>query len=132
MSAKTSFPPAGTFPTTGRATPDVSALGEGYQVYVSGKVESVGGTSASSPAFAGYVALLNEARFKAGKPQMGFFNPFAYANPDAFTDVVAGTNAISREGLPFEYGFAAAPGWDAATGLGTPKFDKLLAAALAA
>ena len=26
------FPPAGSFPPTGRATPDVSALGEGYQV----------------------------------------------------------------------------------------------------
>ena len=60
------FPPAGSFPPNGRATPDVSALGEGYQVYVSGKVQSVGGTSASSPAFAGYVSLLNEARFKAG------------------------------------------------------------------
>jgi hypothetical protein len=29
------------------------------------------------------------------------------------------------------YGFAAAKGWDAATGLGTPHFDKLLAAAMA-
>jgi hypothetical protein len=28
--------------------------------------------------------------------------------------------------------FAAATGWDAATGLGTPHFDKLLAAAMAA
>ena len=40
----------------------MAALGEGYQVYANGKVESVGGTSASSPAFAGYVSLLNEAR----------------------------------------------------------------------
>ena len=126
------FPPSGSFPPLGRATPDISALGEGYQVYVSGRVEPVGGTSASSPAFAGYVSLLNEARFKAGKPQMGFFNPFAYQNPDAFTDVTHGTNAIDRGGAPMPYGFAAAPGWDAATGLGTPRFDKLLAAALAA
>ena len=151
------------FPPLGRATPDISALGEGYQVYVSGKVESVGGTSASSPALAGYVSLLNEARFKAGKPQMGFFNPFAYQvqtpnppsplsfplvlssphillhpflpfaqNPDAFTDVTRGTNAISRMGGKLKYGYAAAPGWDAATGLGSPRFDKLLAAALKA
>lgn len=126
------FPPSGSFPPLGRATPDISALGEGYQVYVGGRVEPVGGTSASSPAFAGYVSLLNEARFKAGKPQMGFFNPFAYQNPGAFTDVTHGTNAIDRGGGPMTYGFAAAPGWDAATGLGTPRFDKLLAAALAA
>ena len=44
--------------------------------------------SASAPAFAGMVSLLNEARLKAGKPTMGFLNPFLYANPDAFTDVV--------------------------------------------
>jgi len=126
------FPPSGSFPPLGRATPDVSALGEGYQVYEGGKVESVGGTSASSPAFAGFVSLLNEARFKAGKKQMGFVNPFLYANPDAFTDIVKGTNAIGRGTGPLKYGYAAAPGWDAATGLGTPLVDKLLAAALAA
>ena len=110
----------------------MSALGEGYQVIVGGKAESVGGTSASSPAFAGYVSLINEARFRAGKPQMGFINPFLYANPHAFTDIVKGTNAIGRGTGDLQYGFAAAPGWDAATGLGTPLFDKLLEAALAA
>mmetsp|Transcript_47202 Transcript_47202/g.106400 ORF Transcript_47202/g.106400 Transcript_47202/m.106400 type:complete len:179 (-) Transcript_47202:351-887(-) len=126
------FPPAGSFPVLGRATPDVSALGEGYQVYVGGHVQSVGGTSASSPAFAGMVSLINEARFKAGKPQMGFLNPFLYANPDAFFDVVKGTNAIGRGTGNLSYGFAAAPGWDPATGLGTPHFDQLLTAALKA
>ena len=101
--------------------------------YVQGQVQSVGGTSASSPTFAALVSLLNEARFKAGKPPMGFFNPFAYANPTAFTDVTKGTNAIGRgDGAALKYGFAAAPGWDAATGLGTPLFDRLLDAALAA
>lgn len=126
------FPPAGSFDPQGRATPDVSALGEGYQVYVSGGVKSVGGTSASTPAFAGFVSLLNEARFQAGKPPMGFLNPFLYQNPSAFFDVVKGTNAISRTGGLFEYGYAAAPGWDPATGLGTPHFDKLLKAAMTA
>jgi len=126
------FPPDGSFPVGGRGTPDVSALGEGYQVYENGDVTSVGGTSASSPAFAGFVSLLNEARIAAGKPLMGFLNPFLYANADAFFDVVKGTNAIGRGTGPLEYGFAAAPGWDPATGLGTPLFDKLLDAALAA
>ena len=126
------FPPAGSFPPLGRATPDVSALGEGYQVYEGGAVQSVGGTSASSPMFAALVSLLNEARLKAGKPRMGFLNPFLYANPGAFNDIVNGTNAHPRGQGTVPYGFACAPGWDAATGLGTPKFDKLLAAALAA
>ena len=126
------FPPLGSFPPYGRATPDVSALGEGYQVYENGKVQSVGGTSASSPAFAGYVSLLNEARLKAGKSVLGFLNPFLYAHPDAFTDITKGTNAIGRSTGPVPYGFAAAAGWDPATGLGTPLFDRLLAAALTA
>ena len=82
--------------------------------------------------FAGLVSLLNEARQQAGKPRMGFLNPFLYANPAAFNDVTKGTNAIGRNGWIFKYGYAAAKGWDPATGLGTPRFDKLLAAALAA
>jgi len=126
------FPNASFFNPLGRATPDVSALGEGFQVYVDGKVQSVGGTSASSPSFAGIVSLLNEARFKAGKPQMGFLNPFLYANPDAFFDVVKGSNAFGRGPFSTPVGYACAPGWDAATGLGTPHFDKLLTAAMAA
>ena len=43
-----------------------------------------------------------------------------------------GTNAIGRGTGPLPYGFAAAKGWDPATGLGTPHFDKLLAAAMKA
>ena len=96
----------------------------------SGRLVSVGGTSASAPTVAALVSLLNEARLKAGKPQMGFLNPFLYANPDAFFDVVKGTNAYGRGPYQTPYGFAAAKGWDAATGLGTPHFDKLLYAAL--
>jgi subtilase family serine protease len=125
------LPPADSFPAMGRATPDVSALGEGYQVFVNGKAESVGGTSASSPAFAAMVSLLNEARLNAGKPAMGFLNPFLYKNADAFTDVTKGSNKIGRGGNLLPYGFNCSAGWDPATGLGTPKFDKLLAAAMA-
>ena len=111
---------------------NVSALGEGFQVYVNGQVQSIGGTSASSPTFAAIVSLPNEARFKAGKPAMGFLNPFLYANPDAFFDVVEGTNAEGRGPFTSPYGYHAAPGWDAATGLGTPHFNKLLTAAMKA
>ena len=180
------FPPAGSFSPGGRATPDVSALGEGYQVYVDGHAVSVGGTSASAPFFAALVSLLNEARLEGGKPPMGcapcpaaralppvghlamisaapcpaaralppvghlgctlcplsvrgailppaVLNPFLYGHPEAFYDVVDGTNAIPRgDGPPLAYGYAAAKGWDAATGLGTPHYDRLLAAAMAA
>jgi tripeptidyl-peptidase-1 len=126
------LPPKGSFPATGRATPDVSALGEGYQVVVKDQVMPVGGTSASSPAFAGLVSLLNEARLAAGKKQLGFLNPFLYQNEDAFTDVTLGSNKIGRGGETLPYGFNCSAGWDPATGLGTPLFDKLMAAAMKA
>merc|ERR1719190_307556 len=90
------LPPKGSFPPAGRATPDVSALGEGYQVLANGQLQSVGGTSASTPAFAGMVSLINEAHLQAGKKPMGYLNPFLYQNADAFTDVTIGTNAIGR------------------------------------
>ena len=124
------LPPADSFPATGRGTPDVSALGEGFQVYVGGRPMGVGGTSASSPTFAGLVSLLNEARLTGGKPAMGFLNPFLYKNSDAFFDVVKGSNKVGRGGEPLPYGWNCSKGWDPATGLGTPLFKKLMAAAM--
>ena len=67
------------------------------------------------------------ARLSAGLPALGFLNPFLYAHPDAFNDVTYGE--IKDYGY---VGFRAAPGWDAATGLGTPDYEKLLSAALSA
>jgi len=124
------LPPAASYNAMGRATPDVAALGEGYQVFVGGQIEPVGGTSASSPAFAGLVSLINEARMTAGKPAMGFLNPFLYANEGAFTDITQGSNKVGRGGQMLPYGYNCSAGWDPATGLGTPLFDKLLAAAM--
>jgi len=126
------LPPANDFVSTGRATPDVSGLGEGYQV-IDGqdgtKPDSVGGTSASTPMFSGLVSLMNDARFAKNMKPLGFLNPFLYQNKDAFTDIVKGTNAIGRDGIKVPAGFACTTGWDPATGLGTPIFTKLLAAA---
>ena len=63
---------------------------------------------------------------------MGFLNPFLYANEKAFYDVTEGTNAEGRGPISSPYGYAATTGWDAATGLGTPHFEKLLSAAMKA
>lgn len=125
------FPPTASFPALGRATPDVCALGEGFQVVQNGNVIAVGGTSASAPTFAGLVSLLNEARLQAGKKPLGFLNEFLYQNMDSFTDVTKGTNAIGRGTGPIKYGFNATKSWDPATGLGSMNFKKLLAAAMA-
>ena len=124
------LPPPTFFPKEGRAVPDVSALGEGYQTVVNGGVEAVGGTSAATPAFAAMVSLLNEARAKQGKPPMGFLNPFLYQNPQAFNDITQGNNKIGRGGQKMTNGYECTVGWDPVTGLGTPKFGSLLVAAL--
>ena len=124
------LPPAGTFPRGGRGTPDVSALGEGYQVLQNGKVESIGGTSASAPLFAGLISLLNEARIQKGGKPMGFLNPWIYQHGAAFTDVTMGNNAIGR-GVKTPFGYECTKGWDPVTGVGTPNFAKMLAAAMA-
>jgi len=124
------LPPDGSFTKTGRATPDVSGLGEGYQVIIHGRAESVGGTSASAPMFAGLVSLLNEARIAKGQPAMGYLNPWIYKNADAFTDITRGDNFHGRGPMIEPYGFNCAEGWDPATGVGTPIFEKMLAAAM--
>ena len=61
---------------------------------------------------------------------MGFLNPFLYANPDAFFDVTLGSNKPDQTGFVQPYGFNCSRGWDPVTGLGTPKFGRLLAAAM--
>lgn len=100
------FPPPDAFDPTGRATPDIAALGEGYNVILDGHVQSIGGTSASTPAFAGLVSLINEALLAKGGKPLGFLNPFIYQNIDAWTDVVKGTNAIGRGNGPLPYGYS--------------------------
>ena len=100
--------------TGGRGVPDVAADADpdtGYRVVVDGKAEVIGGTSAAAPLWSGLFALVNEA---AGK-SVGQPHPTLYANPAAFNDVTKGNNKSGS------IGYSAGPGWDACTGLGTPK-----------
>jgi kumamolisin len=95
---------------TGRGVPDVAGDADpetGYQVRVDGTNTVIGGTSAVAPLWAGLIARLNQAR---GTP-VGFINPTLYGAAGAFNDITAGNNGT----------YAAAAGWDACTGLGTPK-----------
>jgi len=124
-------PPASAFNKAGRGYPDISALAgtqNPYCVSADKAFYGVGGTSASTPMSAGIFARINAERSAQGKPPMGFLNPFIYQNPDAFHDVTQGANP----GVAGYKGFTALAGWDAATGMGTPNFEKMLAAALKA
>jgi len=77
-----------------QAYPDVPAQGENFRIFYKGKAEPVGGTSVSSPAFAGFVSLLNDARLNAGLPPMGFLNPFLYSSGFVgLNDISIGNNS---------------------------------------
>ena len=124
------FPPNSAYNSKARATPDVSSLGEGYQIIMNGKTMTIGGTSASSPAFAGLISLLNEKRLQEGKKPLGFLNTWLYGLSnkckDGLTDVLEGTNAINLHGKSLKYGWNCTEGWDPVTGLGTPNISALM------
>ena len=105
---------AGMNTNSGRGVPDIAGDADpqtGYNVRVDGQAAVVGGTSAVAPLWAALIALLNQ---KAGR-QLGFINPVLYQNPAALTDITSGSNGA----------YAAGPGWDPVTGLGTPLGDAL-------
>ncbi len=119
--ANASIPPSINDQHSGRGVPDVAGDADpqtGYQVHVDGQDVVLGGTSAVAPLWAGLIALINQQR---GKP-LGYLNPLLYQNyaqlaqANALRDVTTGNNG----------GYAAGPGWDACTGLGTPDGAKLL------
>ena len=109
-------------------------------VYLNGAETELSGTSASTPVVAAMVSQFNEARAAEGMPPMGFLTPFLYAtaasNPAAFTDVTDGDIGCFSGGTTTarccEHTFSAAEGWDAASGLGSPNYQQLLASALEA
>lgn len=98
---------------------------------------AVGGTSAGTPQWAAIIALANELRGKSHHSQLGLVSPALYAiaqDPVAyardFHDITTGNNALDLMALGFpaasQFGFAAAPGYDLATGLGSPNVANLL------
>ena len=106
-----------------RDLPDVAltsaVLHAPYLTFVDGQAVPVGGTSASSPAFAGLIALIVQ---KTGARQ-GNVNPTLYTlgsdqydlhGPVVFHDVILGDDWV-----PGQTGFSAKPGYDMTTGLGS-------------
>ena len=92
-----------------------------------------GGTSAGSPQWAAIIAIADQA---AGH-DFGFINAALYKvgqssrkYASSFNDITSGTNSslqFDASNNPVDItGYAAGPGWDAATGLGTPKAGDLL------
>jgi kumamolisin len=104
----------------GRGVPDVTGDGDpdtGYNILVDGQPEQVGGTSAVAPLWAALIALINQKL----NGRVGFVNSqlYALANSGAFHDITVGNNRVSFQQFN-NIGYDAGPGWDAASGLGSP------------
>lgn len=115
-------------PYVKRSYPDVSFNADpatGQAIWTDGSGQAgwmvIGGTSMAAPQWSGFMALVAEARTKAGKPTLGYLSPVLYAMSDSdraqtFHDVTQGSNGI----------YNAGPGWDAVTGWGSMQADALL------
>ena len=111
----------------GRGVPDLAGNADpetGYRVRIKGSNTVVGGTSAVAPLIAGLVARINQRLAALGQPTAGFINPLLYKHSQCFRDVIAGDNDI--DGTLHKY--QAGPGWDACTGLGSPRGTRLMKA----
>ena len=109
--------------TNMRGLPDVSGNADpktGYKIYIDGKINITGGTSAVAPLMAGLNGLLNEAN---GGKSIGFLNNIIYNNPSIFYDITQGNNYPDQNN---KLGYVASTGWDACTGLGRIDGTKLL------
>ena len=106
----------GLYDKAGRGYPDISAQGAHFMTTWNGSNVKVDGTSASTPAASAIIALINDGLIAAGRPPLGFLNPWLYANGfRGFTDVTSGSAVGCNTA-----GFPAAKGWDAVSGWGTP------------
>ena len=124
-----------------RGVPDVAysaAVNHGALTYldipgIPAGMYTFGGTSAGSPQWAAIAAIADQ---KAGR-RLGFINAALYlyslfpsGYSKLFHDVTSGNNSVVEldvdnepVGVP---GFDAGTGWDATTGLGSPKADQLV------
>ena len=100
--------------------PDVSSVADtpGAFIIYDGKEQPIWGTSWSAPMWAGFSALVAEAREKQGKAALGFLAPHLYKLPRGagFRDITSGSNGAYQAGA----------GWDPVTGLGVPSVKALI------
>jgi kumamolisin len=131
--SKPSWQPAQSFASSKyRMVPDVSLFADespGYPIVCSSGVQGcpksaqsisfVGGTSAATPLMAGVIALWAQQAKQQGLPRPGFVPPLMYAleksSPGAFIDITQGGNALFGGSC-----CPARPGFDLATGIGSP------------
>jgi kumamolisin len=75
----------------------------------------------AAPQWAGFLALVAEARMKTGRGDLGFLNPVIYGlnssqRASMFNDVTSGKNGV----------YKCTTGWDAVTGWGSMQASNFL------
>lgn len=112
-----------------RNVPDVALTADNIFLVSSGGIESIqGGTSAATPLWAGFMALVNQQAVANGNPTLGFLPPTFYAlaqtpnYTNCFHDIILGDNTWDQSLT----NFFAVPGYDLCTGLGTPNGTNLI------
>ena len=97
----------GLYNPNGRGYPDIAAQGYHFATIWNGTLVPLDGTSASTPAAAAIIALVNDALIAAGKSPLGFLNPWLYGGGwKAFTDVTNGSSiGCGTEGFPAVKGY---------------------------
>jgi hypothetical protein len=123
-----------------RNAPDVSAVADGVEIYITSTSPDgeptnylyQAGTSFAAPLWAGYTALANAENAAANHPSLGFANPVLYglaSTPfyaaDFFNDITGdagnGTTYCTPDAGTCQYNtYYAGVGYDLVTGLGSP------------
>ena len=117
--------------TTMRNIPDVALTADNIYVVIDGFPNAdIGGTSAAAPLWAAFMALVNQQTVAKGNSPAGFINPTIYSlaqtasYTNIFHDIVTGNNTnLVNSNL-----YYAVPGYDLATGLGTPNGSNFITA----
>lgn len=123
----------GVDPDGPRQVPDVALLGDlypGTAIAFQGGWITGNGTSQAAPLFTAMTLLLNESAIDGGRSRIGFAAPLLYAlarrEPPTLIDVVDGDNVIGDNAERFAVDCCfAGPGYDLASGLGTPLVDRI-------
>ncbi len=107
-------------PVPFRTVPDIAAPadpGTGCLIVVNGSNLTVGGTSWSTPTWAGFCTLFNQLRISNGLTSLGLLNPKLYPllGTANFRDITSGSNGS----------FSAVTGYDMVTGIGVPNVATL-------
>ncbi len=122
-----------------RGIPDVAFPAEDFDLYETADPgginvakwqhwDIIGGTSASSPCWAGIIAIADQMSTQAGGKSLGFIQPGLYSlQGKDMHDITQGDNSfVGVQGYP------AGTGYDLSSGWGTPIADQLLPALIQA